>query len=47
MISNFIEEHGGYLQLAPGEHEIAKVSMPDLPQKACVIFKFGAQGDGY
>ena len=47
MISDFIEEHGGYLQLAPDEHEIAKVSMPDLPQKARVIFKFGAQGDGY
>ena len=47
MISDFIEEHGGYMQLAPDEHEIAKVSMPDLPQKAHVIFKFGAQGDGY
>ena len=27
MISDFIEEHGGYLQLAPDEHEIAKVSI--------------------
>ena len=47
MISDFIEEHGGYLQLAPAEHELAKLSMPDLPAKAHVILKFGAQGDGY
>ena len=47
MISDFIEEHGGYLHLAPEEHEIATLSSPDLPAKARVIFKFGAQGDGY
>ena len=47
MISDFIEEHGGYLQLAEEEHEIAKISMPNIPKKAREIFKFGAQGDGY
>ena len=47
MISDFIEEHGGYLQLSQEEHEIAKLSTPSIPQKARVVFKFGAQGDGY
>ena len=47
MISDFIDEHGGYLHLSPEEHEIAKFTKPDLPNKARVAFKFGAQGDGY
>ena len=47
MISDFIEEHGGYLQLTTEEHEVAKLSEPNLPLKARVVFKFGSQGDGY
>jgi len=47
MISDSIEEHGGYLQLSPEEHELAKLSVPDLPSKARIAFKFGSQGDGY
>ena len=47
MVSNFINEHGGYLSLSPEEHEIAKVNKPDIPNKAKVVFKFGAQGNGY
>ena len=46
MISDFIDEHEGYLHLFP-EHEIAKFTKPDLPNKARIVFKFGAQGDGY
>ena len=34
MISDFIEEHGGYLQLSPEEYEIAKISTPSIPRKA-------------
>ena len=47
MVSDFIDEHAGYLHLSPEEHEIAKLSMPDIPDKARIVFKFGAQGDGY
>lgn len=34
MISDFIEEHGGYLRLSPEEHELAKLSGPNLSSKA-------------
>ena len=34
MGSDFIEEHHGYLQLSPEEHELAKLSVPNLPSKA-------------
>ena len=47
MVSDFIEEHNGYLRLAPEEHAIAKLAHPNLPMEARIIFKFGAQGDGY
>ena len=47
MISDFIEEHHGYLQLSPEEHKLAKLSVPNLPPKARVVFKFGLQSDGY
>ena len=47
MVSDFIEEHHGYLQLSPEEHKLAKLSVPNLPPKARVVFKFGSQSDGY
>ena len=47
MINDFIEEHGGYLQLTTEEHEFTKLSEPNLPLKARVTFKFGSQGDRY
>ena len=47
MVSDFIDEHCGYLRLTPEEEEVAKLSQPDLPVSARVIFRFGAQGDGY
>ena len=34
MISDFIEERIGYLQLSPKEHELAKLSVSNLPFKA-------------
>jgi len=46
MISDFID-HNGYLYLAPEEHEVAKLTLPGFPAKAWVVFKFGAQGQGY
>ena len=47
MVSDFIEEHNGYLRLAPEEHAIAKLAHANLPKETRVVFKFGAQGDGY
>ena len=47
MVSDFIDEHSGFLRLTSQEHELTKVSQPSLPASARIIFKFGAQGDGY
>ena len=47
MVSEFIDEHSGFLRLTSQEHELTKVSQPSLPASARIIFKFGAQGDGY
>lgn len=47
MVSDFIDEHSGFLCLSSEEHELAKLSQPNLPQTARILFKFGAQGDGY
>jgi len=38
MISDFIDEQNGYLCLAPEEHEVAKLNLPDLPAKVWVVF---------
>ena len=47
MVSDFIDEHCGFLRLSAEEYEITKLAKPDLPAAARVLFKFGAQGDGY
>ena len=47
MVSDFIDEHSGFLRLSSEEQQLAKLSHPTLSVAARVIFKFGAQGDGY
>jgi len=47
MVSDFIDEHSGFLRLSSEEQQLARLSQPNLPDTARVIFKFGAQGDGY
>ena len=42
-----IDEHSGFLCLTFEEHELAKLSQPNLSRNARILFKFGAQGDGY
>lgn len=44
MVSDFIDEHHGFLRLTSEEHELAKLLHPGLPKAARVVFKFGAQG---
>ena len=47
MVSDFIDEHSGFLSLSSEEQQLARLSQPNLPDTARVIFKFGAQGDGF
>jgi len=44
MVSDFIDEHYGFLRLTTEEHELAKMLLPGLPKAARIILKFGAQG---
>jgi len=47
MVSDFIDEYCGFLQLSSEEHELAELRDPGILKEARVIFKFGAQGDSY
>ena len=47
MVSDFVEEHNGYLALTPEEHDAAKVKFPTIPKSARVLFEYGADKEGY
>ena len=47
MVSDFISEHDGFLRLTDEEHAQVKVKYPAIPKSACVLFKYGAQSEGY
>lgn len=47
MVSDFIEEHSGYLRLSPDEFKRAKVSFPTISQEAREILEYGENRDGY
>ena len=47
MVSDFIEEHGGYLRLSDEEYESAKDSHPGLWKEARQLLKLGAEYEGY
>ncbi len=47
MVSDFIEEHGGYLRLSDEEYERAKGSHPGLWKEARRLLKLGAEYEGY
>lgn len=46
MVSDFIEEHNGFLQLSE-EHKLACVSNPNFPKAARVLLEYGAATEGY
>jgi len=50
MVSDFIEEHGGYLQLSMSNeeymYEVAKDSHPGLWKEARQLLEFGAEYEG-
>ena len=47
MVSDFVEEHDGYLVLSTGEHDAAKKKFPLIPRSARVLFEYGADKEGY
>ena len=47
MVSDFIEEHDGYLRLSQEELKKARESNPDFPQEARELFEYGVSRDGY
>ena len=46
MVSDFIEEHNGYLRLTE-EFAQGKIRYPDLKQEARVLLRFGSDYEGY
>ena len=47
MVSDFIDEHNGYLALTDAEYEQGKQTCPDLQQQARKLLKYGAEFEGY
>jgi len=47
MVSDFIDEHNGYLALTDAEFEQGKLTYPDLKKEARVLLKYGAEYEGY
>ena len=42
-VSDYIDEHNGFLRLSEKEYVIAKIQNPDFPK---VLMKYGAQQEG-
>ena len=47
MVSDFIDEHNGYLALTDAEYEQGKQTYPDLQQQARKLLKYGAEFESY
>ena len=47
MVSDFVEEHGGYLILTDEEFEDAKKKNPSIKQCARQLLEYRAEKDGY
>ena len=47
MVSDFVEEHGGFLKLLPDELERAKLQYPDIQPAARQLLEYGAEKEGY
>jgi len=47
MVSDFIDEHNGFLALTDNEYEEGKEIYPDPQQKARTLLKYGAEFEGY
>ena len=47
MVSDFVEEHGGFLKLTDEEFERAKTTNPAIVQNARQLLEYGAEKEGY
>ena len=47
MVSDFIDEHNGFLGLTDVEYEQGKQMYPDLQKQARTLLKYGAEFEGY
>ena len=47
MVSDFVDQHRGFLQLSDEEHANISAEEPDFPKSACVLFEYGAEKEGY
>ena len=46
MVSDFVEEHGGFLTMSPEEQTLARASNPDFPDEAREMLEYGAEREG-
>ena len=47
MVSDFVEEHDGYLAFSPEEHPSGETKYSSIPQSTRVLFEYGADEEGY
>ena len=47
MVSDFIDQHQGFLQVSDDKHAALTANVPDFPKTARVIFQYGAEKEGY
>ena len=47
MVSDFIDQHNGFLAFTNDEYQRVKQSDPDLPMYARVFFEYGEAREGY
>ena len=47
MVSDFVDQHRGFLQLSDKEHAYISAEEPDFTKSACVLFEYGAEKEGY
>ena len=47
MVSDFVEEYGGYLKLSPEELDHAKSKYPNIEPAAQRLLEYGAEKEGY
>ena len=47
MISDFVDEHIGFLAFSDDEYSRVKTRDPDLPMYACAFLEYGEAREGY
>ena len=47
MVSDYIDQHSGFLRLSDEEHALATATDPDFPKEARALLEYGADKEGY